>query len=236
MSQERILICLPGTRPLNLFPDWNEIVESGAKQYGYTKVDFSIEWKDDRDYVEMLNQVRTLMKKYDDQGVRYGLEARSLTCNLPLHIAVQDNPKGLDEVVIWGPLTLWQYWLSLTQSQKTLWQPVAKYTNPSYAFEVGVERPSILEVATKCNMNISVDNYYNKMVPIEWLLPQTTIRTRVIVGSEDEGGGADFLIYLKALCRFNPHVSFRQVRGLKHQVTGLDENDKARFIESFFTH
>jgi len=139
------------------------------------------------------------------------LLGRSFGCFVALEMA-RSMGENIQEIKLWGPPPFWH-----------TWEVLAKDVDARNA--AGQEKGVCF-----------AENVFSTMNPIESLLKNVTVKTRVVVGTQDKVATPDFVTYLQAIVQNNAFVTFSPlVQGAGHEVTSSnDPGIVERYIDALF--
>ncbi len=196
------------------------LLEQEANKFGYTDTDTSLLWPghENKGILTLDGALQIANIKLDELEAscdQYDILARSFGCYVAVKIALDKKPKALCKIMLWGPPPYWLMW--------DMWyRDIEKQKNK--AAEKG------LKVDEKL---------FPSLVPIEWMLPQTSYETVVATGAKDPYVSHAYLRYLESLVeerksdKICQSIKFKDaVPGAVHEVT---EDSPKPVIEAYLT-
>lgn len=209
MNPARTLIIFPGGGDPEspLYHDVYELIEELALAVGYLSVDKSIRWlghsssgtESNLTFDSAVEKARNVIQGHEAKGANYDILARSFGCAVAL-VAASCRPPRLGKITLWGPSPFWKMWELLVRDLETTACDSAK---------------------RGLRMDASL---FPSLVPIEVMLPATTVQTFVAYGTKDRLASGAFIDYLLDLSKPNSLVKGpRRAEGASHEVTKAAE-------------
>lgn len=161
--------------------------------------------------LSLTGAVRYVLEACSEMQGPFTLLGRSFGCFVALEMArsLGDN---VQEIKLWGPPPFWH-----------TWEVLAKDVAARNA--AGQEKGVCFS-----------ENAFSTMKPIESLLKDAMVKTRVVTGTQDKAATPDFVTYLQTVVRNNSFVMFSPlVQGAGHEVTNSnDPSIVAAYIAALF--
>jgi hypothetical protein len=189
-----------------LYKEVYDLIEELAFANGFSEVDQSLRWpgqfeKDHENSPAVclqtaLNVAEEVVATNEEAGVPYSILGRSFGTCVALRLAQTVSARHLRKIILWGAPAYTVVWDNFVRQ-------LAEYREKAKSKHVKID-----------------EQFFTSLEPVEWLLPQMTIPTRVATGSEDAYCNKAFHNYLAALCAGNPLVEFPSpVPGAPHEFT-----------------
>lgn len=210
-TSERDLVIFSGGGNPRVDPKYTQVyslLRQLGEEQGYRHVYDNISWPGQCDEASYGQSPSVSLASSVDVAVSfirrhierpYDILARCYGCFVALKIAglvASELPKP-HRLILWGPPPYWLEWRMFVK-------------------ELDASRASARQKGLKVD-----EQSFASLEPIESMLMDVAIPTRVAFGSEDPYCTPAFMEYLKAITRSNPHVEYSAlVQGARHEVTG----------------
>lgn len=201
------LIIFPGGGSPNnkLYIDVYALLSTGAKNYGYRKVDTSVIYPGHIDSTGNVSGKLTLdgaieaayskVKEYDKKGLKYDFLGRSFGTIVAVKIATDKKLKHLRKIILWGPPPYWLIWQMFSRDLK-----------------------ENIKIAKIKGLHID-KTFFLSIEPLESMLESLEYPTVIATGTKDPYSKPAYINYLWNCIAHKTNFSFRIVEDAPHEVT-----------------
>jgi hypothetical protein len=218
------LLVFPGSAsPCNsLYREVYQLLRSGAKKYGYQKVDTSLRWPGHFDSGGRSIGKLTLdgavdvatrkVRQFERAGQPYDILARSFGNYVAMKTILNTRPKLLRRLILWAPPPYWVLWKMFVRD-RTETEKIAR--EKWLAFD---------------------EAFFPSVIPLETMVPELGVPCVAATGTEDKYCAHKYLNYLKGFATGTEFTVQDVVAGAIHEVhPGLGKPVVAAYLKALFS-